>query len=134
MENFHKLKCHAEEYRKQQKKSEPKVSKDVIIKPAVEGFKKYISGPMQFKIVVFFDIPIDETTFTDKIEITNENTGEKIKPALSWDRENNAAEFTWLTGSDKGTSSYRIKIGKLQDTKGLSMEEPYSIFLPETPP
>lgn len=134
MGNFGKLKCHAEEYRKRENLKQPEVFKDIIITPAVEGFKKYMPGPMQFKIAVFFDIPIDETTFTDKVEITNENTGEKIEPTLSWDRENNAAEFTWLTGSDMGTSSYRIKIDKVQDTKGLPMEEPYSIFLPERPP
>jgi hypothetical protein len=134
MENFAKLKCHAEEYRKGQNKSQPKVVKDVIIKPAVEDFKTYIPGPMRYKIAVFFDIPIDETTFSDKVEITNENTGEKIQPELVWDRENNAAELTWLTGSDIGTSSYRIKIDKVQDTRGMQMEEAYSTFLPETPP
>jgi hypothetical protein len=134
MENFAKLKCHAEEYRKRQNKSQPEVVKDVIIKPAVEDFKKYVPGPQQYKIAVFFDIPIDETTFLDNVEIFNENTRKKIQPELLWDRENNAAELTWLTGSNIGTSSYRIKIDKVQDTKGMQMEEPYSIFLPETPP
>ena len=134
MENFDKLKCHAEEYRKRENLKQPEVFKDIIITPAVEDFKKYIPGPMDFKIAVFFDIPIDETTFTDKVEITNENTGEKIKPKLSWDKANNAPELTWSTGSDTGTSSYRIKIDKVQDTKGMQMEEAYSTFLPETRP
>ena len=98
MENFAKLKCHAEEYGKRQNKSQPEVVKDVIIKPAVEDFKTYIPGPMQYKIAVFFDIPIDETTFSDKVEITNENTREKIQPELSWDRENNAARIYVVYG------------------------------------
>ena len=134
MENFGKLKCHAEEYRKRENLKQPEVFKDIIITPAVEDFKIYVPGPQQFKIAVFFDIPIDETTFSDKVEIFNVNTGEKIQSELSWDRENNAAEITWFTGSDRGTSSYRIKIDKVQDTKGVPMEEAFSKFLPETPP
>ena len=43
-------------------------------------------------------------------------------------------EFTWFTGSDIGASSYRLKIDKVQDTKGLPMEEAYSILLPEKHP
>jgi len=79
----------------------------------------------KYKISSVFDIPIDETTISNKVITVEDKYGKILDGKIEWDKQKNAAVFLVDMSHTSSSEMYTLKIDKVKDREGLQMEEGY---------